>query len=64
MLGFEDNQFKKQKLDKHDSVISMLHATKEAMINPFNDSEEDESNDASDHQDELNEKEDKKVKSD
>lgn len=43
VLGFEDNQFKKQKLDRHDSVISMLHATKEALTNPFeDDSEEDQ----------------------
>ena len=32
VLGFEANQFKKQKVDRHDQVISMMHATKEAML--------------------------------
>ena len=38
-IGFENNQFKKQKVDRHDQVISMLHATKEAMQNPVSDHE-------------------------
>ena len=44
-LGFEDNQFKKQRVDKHDQVISMLHATKEALINPFTEDEVAENTD-------------------
>ena len=44
VLDFEDNQFKKQKVDKHDQVISMMHATKEAMLieddNQVNDRED------------------------
>ena len=32
VLGFEDNQFKKHRVDKHDAVISMLHTLKQATL--------------------------------